>query len=207
MQNLTHNTRSALIKLASNLPRGSHERRSILAGLNRAAMVPDWQPVTGAALQKAIRIFGGQFRDRGSLEGRLYAAKVGRKTVFARDSGVIRLYVRGDDDQIYSMKVYDMNDRTDLQILVRAAAVGMTEEALRAGVYTNGKVLSPLDPDSIHITYVNPGRVRLNVNAPNFAGSFEATADAGAPEKLSALLAKAGFAISPEEIEAAIEVA
>ena len=102
MQNLTHNTRSALIKLASNLPRGSHERRSILAGLNRAAMVPDWQPVTGAALQKAIRIFGGQFRDR---------------------------------------------------------------------------------------------------------GSFEATADAGAPEKLSGLLAKAGFAISPEEIEAAIEVA
>lgn len=189
---------------------GDEFRRAVLAALDRASAGIDWQPVTGAALAKAVRIFGAQLQSRADLEGRFYAAKFGRKTVFALDSGVIRLYAMGDDGLIYSLKVHTalggVNAR-DLQVLTRAAAVGMTEEALREGVYTNGRALTQLDPDNIHAAYVNPGRIRLIVNVPGFVESFEAMADASAPEKFAALLAKAGYFILAEDIEAAIEVA
>jgi hypothetical protein len=210
MRNLTASDKSVLIKLASNLPAGDETRRAILASLNKASAGIDWQLVTGAALAKAVRIFGAHLQSRTNLEGRFYAVKFGRKTVFALDSGVIRLYVVGDDDLIYSLKVHTgLNgvSTRDLQIITRAAAVGMTEEALRVGVYTNGKTLTQLNPDNIHAAYVNPSRVRLTVNAPGFVESFEATADASAAEKFAALLAKAGYFLSAEEIEAAIEVA
>lgn len=210
MRNLTTSDKSVLIKLASSLPAGDESRRAIIASLSKASAGIDWQLVTGAALAKAVRIFGAHLQSRTNLEGRFYAVKFGRKTVFALDSGVIRLYVVGDDDLIYSLKVHTgLNgvSTRDLQIITRAAAVGMTEEALREGVYTNGKTLTQLNPDNIHAAYVNPSRVRLIVNAPGFVESFEATADASAAEKFAALLAKAGYFLSAEEIEAAIEVA
>lgn len=210
MRNLTASERGTLIKLASSLPVGDESRRAILATLDKSSAGIDWQLVTGAALAKAVRIFGAQLQSRTDLEGRFYAVKFGRKTVFALDSGVTRLYAVGDDSLIYSLKTHTALSGVsmgDLQVLTRAAAVGMTEEALREGVYVNGRTMTPLDPDTIHVAYVNPGRVRLVVNAPGFVESFEATADADAPEKFAALLAKAGYFILAEDIEAAIEVA
>jgi uncharacterized protein YunC (DUF1805 family) len=107
----------------------------------------NWQPVTGAALDKVVRVFGAQFdpwKDRlEDLEGKLFAVKVGRKTVFARDAGDTRLYTAGDDGNIYSLKSYSAIRGISIQTLnalVDAATLGMTPEAQKEGIYTNGKL-------------------------------------------------------------------
>ena len=141
MKTLTSSERSALIKLASVLPKSSENRKVVLASLKTSGL--NWQPVMGAALEKVVRVFGAQFRDRTNLEGNLYAVKVGRKTVFALDFGVIRLYAAGDDGQIYSLKVYSNLQGINLEIiraLTSAAALGMTEDAIDEGIYTNGRL-------------------------------------------------------------------
>ena len=45
MKNLTASDRSALIRLAASLPKGSEERRAILAGLSKSAAptADDWE--------------------------------------------------------------------------------------------------------------------------------------------------------------------
>ena len=44
-KSLTAADRSSLIRLASTLPKGSEERRAILAGLQKAALRAGWAPV------------------------------------------------------------------------------------------------------------------------------------------------------------------
>ena len=103
-----------------------------------------WTLVTGPALEKFLRVFAAQFS---SMEEDLevYAAKVGRKTVFAHDSGVIRLYVAGDDGFAYSQKVYGGIKSVDLENLkpiLSAAAMGLSPETANEGVYKNGPLNS-----------------------------------------------------------------
>jgi hypothetical protein len=102
-----------------------------------------WELVTGAALAKVKRVFGDQLETKPDEGLIVYARKFGRKTVFARDSGVIRLYVAGDDGNIYSLKSYSMADaREGIDDLLEAASTGPTEATRKAGVYLNGRLRS-----------------------------------------------------------------
>jgi hypothetical protein len=139
MRKLTASDRSALIRLASSLPVGSSERKAILAGLQPRKL--DWKPVEGAALDKFLSVFAAQFS--ADEKPVIIAAKAGRKTVFARDSGVFRLYVAGDDGQIYSMKTYGLPNLAGIQPLLTAAAIGLTPELRKEGVYQNGPLGRP----------------------------------------------------------------
>ena len=103
--------------------------------------------MTGPALEKVTRVFEFQLESEfDDLEGNLYATKVGRKTVFARDYGsVIRLYVAGDDGFAYSQKVYGGIKSVDLENLkpiLSAAAMGLSPETANEGVYKNGPLNS-----------------------------------------------------------------
>lgn len=148
MRKLSSADRSALIKLASSLPAGSSERKAILAGLqgsSKTAKSLRWSPVVGDALEKVTRVFEFQLESEfDDLEGNLYATKVGRKTVFARDYGsVIRLYVAGDDGYAYSKKYHTGISNIDIQslnLLLSAASIGLTPESEKDSVYKNGPI-------------------------------------------------------------------
>lgn len=100
-----------------------------------------WEKLEGPALAKVVRVFGDVFNYDTDSDS-IYAHKLGRKTVFARDcGGVVRLYSAGDDGRIYSIKVYSNYTHVkvdSLNILTRAAALGLDDTSKWAGVYTNG---------------------------------------------------------------------
>ena len=76
-----------------------------------------WERLEGKAFEKAKQVLGREVQ---------YAMKIGRKTVFARDSGVVRLYVVGDDGYIYTDKVcaaWPINKDSCLEV-VNAAVKG-----------------------------------------------------------------------------------
>lgn len=81
----------------------------------------EWEKLEGRAYEKACRVLG-------PTVGRydLHATKVGRKTVFVEDSGVLRLYVVGDDGWIYTDKAYSTMppSRVVVYDLLDAAAKG-----------------------------------------------------------------------------------
>ena len=58
MKNLTASDRSALIRLAASLPKGSEERRAILAGLSKSAAptADDWELYAKPGVGDAVRI-------------------------------------------------------------------------------------------------------------------------------------------------------
>lgn len=106
-----------------------------------------WTPLTGPALEKFTGVFAEQFASRpDDPDVEIYAAKVGRKTVFAHDSGVVRLYVAGDDGLVYSKKVYSglgSVGLADVKPLVSASSTGLTPKTAKDGVYRNGQLSRP----------------------------------------------------------------
>lgn len=94
-----------------------------------------WAVLDDQALAKVLKVFSAQFQDR-KVEA-IFSVKVGRKTVFARNSGVVRLYVAGDDGHIYSLKCTGMpSNHSDMDDLLSAAATGVIKP--KSGVYRNG---------------------------------------------------------------------
>jgi hypothetical protein len=99
-----------------------------------------WDLLTGPALQKFLRVFAERFS--GHENPRVYAQKFGRKTVFASDSGVVRLYVAGDDGLIYSAKEMSLPKTSSpvINALLQAATMGLSEDLTDLGVYVNGRL-------------------------------------------------------------------
>jgi hypothetical protein len=102
-----------------------------------------WETLEGRGLAKFLQVFEGQFPGPASqYEGDVYAKKFGRKTVFVKDSGVLRLYCAGDDGNIYSLKIHTgfPPPDNDCRELVDAAAGLLDPIAYRkSGVYMNGR--------------------------------------------------------------------
>lgn len=123
--------RQSIIKLAHENP---ELRRHLVPLLRQAG---DWERLEGSAKEKAMRILG--------LDGHfsfvdLSAKKFGRKTVFLRYHGMMTLYAAGDDGQVYSVKLHGMPTANSISYLLEAATHGMTPEAKKEGVYTNGRL-------------------------------------------------------------------
>jgi hypothetical protein len=119
--------KTLLLKLASSLPVGSPERKAILSGLTekKASSLDDgskviesqgWEPLVGPALAKAQRILkheGDSF---------IWAKKFGRKTVFLRNTGVIKMYAFDDEGNVHMGKFYSLTglDKFAREVLARA---------------------------------------------------------------------------------------
>ena len=99
-----------------------------------------WEKLEGKARDKFQRVFEEPMKGFDSYP--IYARKFGRKTVFAKDSGVIRLYIAGSDGVIYSAKLMSFpNDRNPVvHALLQASVSGLCEDALKLGVYSNGRL-------------------------------------------------------------------
>lgn len=124
-------------RLASSLPKGSEERRAILAGLEKASSLK-WAPLTGSGLAKAQRMFKYNTEDWYALDN-----KVLGKTVFLRDHGVATLYVVGPDGFAYSIKGsggMGSFTKRDIQELVDTAIAGDTSMYPKSGIYKNMRV-------------------------------------------------------------------
>jgi hypothetical protein len=82
-----------------------------------------WEVLEGAAKAKAERVTG---------ENRLdYAKRFGRKTVFLRDSGVLRLRAIGPSGEVYQMKLFSSNGlEKAARELALAAATGEPQKGM-----------------------------------------------------------------------------
>lgn len=98
-----------------------------------------WTKLEGKALEK----FQTVFTEVGA-EVVFASEKIRNKTVFARDSGVVRFYVAGDNGYAYTQKecisIYGIDQwkQSDFEQLVRAAS-GLEYDP-KAGVYKNFKL-------------------------------------------------------------------
>ena len=106
---------------------------------DQAKTASGWEPLSGHGLEKFYRVFGFGPEDAVSSNGidwSVSAKKFGRKTVFVRDTGVLRLYVAGDDGYAYSLKEWEMNpDKMDIPALLDAATTGVIPP--KSGIYKN----------------------------------------------------------------------
>lgn len=132
--------RKSLVRLAHQHP---EFRGDLLPLLKQAS---GWAPLTPAGAQKVSQVFAAQFPTVESTYG-VMAKKFGRKTVFCRDSGVLRLYCAGDDRKIYSMKLHNAfpPSDSDCYLLVDAASGVLDPLDIRkAGIYLNGNLSSSM---------------------------------------------------------------
>jgi len=82
-----------------------------------------WEVLTGAAKSKAERVTGEDRLD--------YAKRFGRKTVFLRDSGVLRLRAIGPAGEVFQLKLHgSQNLDKEAAQLARAAALGVPEKGM-----------------------------------------------------------------------------
>ena len=116
-----------LLKKASSLPVGSLERKAILAQVTekKASSLDDeskiiesqgWEPLVGPALAKVQRIL------KHEDDSFIWAKKFGRKTVFLRNTGVIKMYAFDDEGNVHMDKFYSLKglDKFAREVLARA---------------------------------------------------------------------------------------
>jgi hypothetical protein len=106
-------------------------------------MPNEWSPLTAQGTSKFVRVFSAQFPTEEAAHG-VTANKFGRKTIFCRDSGVLRLYCAGDDGYIYSLKLccaFPPPDEYCWQLFDAAAGLISDVEYVKLGVYKNGRLM------------------------------------------------------------------